>query len=81
MHMAIHPADRQADNPRLQCACCGQWKRLMSRDKNGQTTYRFFGGCGYTGGDHLCSKSVDVNDVCDECCQIECKRIAAERAA
>lgn len=79
--MAIHHADRRSDNPRLQCGCCGKWKRLYGRDEAGNRHYRFYGSCDHTGGDHLCSKTADVNDVCDECCQIECKRIAANRAA
>src|ERR1700686_589839 len=76
--MAIHSKDRNADTPRLQCACCGKWKRLHGRDpKTGEHIYLFFGGCGYTGGDHLCAKTADTNDVCDDCCQTECKGISA----
>lgn len=74
----IHPADRLASNPRLQCSCCGKWKRAMGTkidEKTGRREqfYRFFGGCGYTNGDHLAGK----NDVCDDCCQTECKRLSA----
>lgn len=74
--MAVHKADKASNNPRLQCGCCGQWKRLIGRSKDGDSFYRFFGGCGYTDGDHLCSKSADINDVCDECCQVHCKSMS-----
>jgi len=73
-YMAIHPKDRKANNPRLQCSCCGKWKRLVKEDG----THTFFGGCGYTNGDHLAGKvgSDNCNDICDACCQIECKRLS-----
>lgn len=77
--MAIHHADRASDNPRLQCACCGKWKRLHGQ-LGGKIVYRFYGGCRYTSGDHLCAKTADTNDVCDNCCQTECKRIAEQEA-
>lgn len=80
--MPIHPKDKQADNPRLQCSVCGNWKRLHGRDDTGAMVYRFFGGCGHNAGnDHLSGRpSADgCNDVCDSCCQIACKALA-ERA-
>lgn len=81
--MAIHPSDRLASNPRLQCSCCGKWKRLMgTKIENGHCVqfYRFFGGCGYTNGDHLAAKRGNTNDVCDDCCQRECKRLSEAKA-
>lgn len=81
--MAIHPADKRANNPRLQCACCAKWMRLsgVRKNANGEPEhfYRFYGGCGYTNGDHLAGKG--GNDVCDECCHRECSRLAALTAA
>lgn len=61
---------------------CGQWKRVRNRDGS----QNFYGGCSHNrGDDHLAgdrTKGYDhVIDVCDECCNTECKRIAAERAA
>lgn len=74
--MAIHPADRKANNPRMQCVVCAKWKRLHGRDANGEMFYRFFGGCGYTNGDHAAGKGKGhPNDVCDDCCQIACRAI------
>lgn len=81
--MAIHKSDRTANNPRLQCSVCGQWKRL-----NVKKPYRslggyearqvFFGGCSYTDGDHLAG---DRSDVCDGCCHVACRDIAIAQAA
>lgn len=78
--MATHPKDRAADNPRIQCVVCGRWKRLHVKaytSKGGyEATQTFFGGCGYNGDNsHLAHKGAD-DDVCDECCHIECKRLA-----
>lgn len=74
----IHPKDRRADNPRLQCSCCAKWKRLHGRDSTGEMFYRFYGGCGYTDGDHLAGKADHhgCRDICDDCCQRECKRLS-----
>jgi hypothetical protein len=75
--MAIHPKDTGANNPRLQCSVCAKWMRLHGRDENGQAFQRFYGGCGFTMGDHLAG---DKTDVCHECCQTECKRLKCEAA-
>jgi hypothetical protein len=78
--MAIHPADKRSDNPRLQCSVCAEWKRLHGRDPvTGRMIYRFFGGCSYNhGNDHLAGKANTDGciDVCDTCCHIHCKEIA-----
>lgn len=73
-------------NPRMQCAACGRWMRLHGKRPeavDGKVTevavQRFFGGCDHNkGGDHLAVKT-DNNDVCDRCCQIECRAIAAKK--
>lgn len=67
----IHPADKRAQNPRIQCDVCGKWSRLHT-DK-GQ---RFFGGCAIgvaasNNGDHNAAGA--SQDVCNECCKAECK--------
>jgi len=76
--MAIHPKDRSANNPRLQCSVCGKWRRLHCREYESIGGYKanqnFFGGCPYTKGDHLAG---DKMEVCDSCCHIECKKLAA----
>lgn len=64
--------DKGSQNPRMQCSCCGKWKRLMS--KGG--VYLFDGACGYTGADHLAGDQKTVS-VCTACCHTECKKIAA----
>lgn len=77
--MAIHPKDKLADNPRLQCSACHKWMRLHGRDKKtGDMFYRFYGGCAYTNGDHLAGKpnADGCHEVCDGCCQMECKRLS-----
>jgi len=81
--MTIHPKDKASENPRLQCAVCAKWKRLRGTDHDGNTFYRFFGGCSYSnGGDHLaCNYEGDNIDVCDECCHRECMKIAGSRPA
>lgn len=79
--MAIHPADRRAANPRLQCIVCGQWKRLHGRDKDGNVVQRFYGGCTYSNGDHLFRIDGSDPDVCHACCLIACRDIAIGRAA
>lgn len=72
----IHPRDKMATNPRLQCVVCGSWMRLHGRTPESKAMQRFFGGCDHNkGNDHLAGKNGD-NDVCDQCCQIECKRLA-----
>lgn len=75
--MAIHPADKHATNPRLQCVVCGQWKRLHTKDPQPPHDLKqtFFGGCQYSdGGDHLAHKGSD-HDVCELCCHTACKAI------
>lgn len=77
----IHPKDKSSYNPRVQCSVCAKWKRLDGKvwsEKNQQfeSFSRFFGGCGFNrGNDHLAG---DHSDVCDDCCNIECKRLGAE---
>src|SRR5882757_4058219 len=78
--MAIHPKDHNAANPRLQCSVCSRWMRLHGKrlevvdgEVKEVAVQRFFGGCRYTRGDHLAGAKIDV---CDACCQIECKRLA-----
>lgn len=76
----IHPKDKGSHNPRLQCVCCGGWTRLHGKMPNGEAFQRFYGGCAHNGGnDHLAGKNGD-NDVCDACCQVECKAIAEKVA-
>lgn len=73
--MAIHPRDKVASNPRLQCSVCGQWKRVhLNADHPNHPGWRqgFFGGCAFTKGDHLAG---DRADVCVDCCDTECKRL------
>jgi hypothetical protein len=77
--MATLTHERGQNNPRMQCDCCGKWKRIHASkpymSKGGyEATQIFFGGCSYGNGDHLAG-----HDVCDDCCHTECKRIAAER--
>jgi hypothetical protein len=83
--MAIHPKDIGSQNPRLQCSVCHRWMRLHGKRfqvVNGEVrevaVQRFFGGCTFSRGDHLAGDHVDV---CDVCCQTECKRLAGEKAA
>mgnify|MGYP000213955532 FL=1 len=71
--MAVHPNDKtHSTNPRMQCAVCRKWMRLHKAEVvTDRMTQRFYGGCGYTNGDHY-----PVNgdyDVCDECCHKHCK--------
>lgn len=70
--MAIHPKDKKADNPRIQCSVCGEWKRLFAKSDNPVHGHKqlFFGGCGATEGDHTAG---DKMDVCEECCLKHCK--------
>ena len=72
----IHPRDKLASNPRLQCVVCGKWLRLHRAQADGWgNTQTFYGGCTFNkGGDHLAAKPGD-NDVCEWCCQRECKRL------
>jgi len=66
----MHPADKRAQNPRIQCDVCGKWSRLHT--EKGQ---RFFGGCGVR---LAVSNNMDHNaagesqDVCDDCCKTKC---------
>lgn len=41
-------------------------------------TQNFYGGCGYTNGEHLAGSvgKDGCRDVCDACCHTECKRLA-----
>lgn len=78
--MAIHPKDIGHTNPRLQCSVCSRWMRLHGKRlevvgaKVTEVAFqRFYGGCDYSGGDHLAG---DRTDVCDVCCHAECKRLA-----
>lgn len=77
--MAIHPKDKLSNNPRLQCSVCAKWMRLYGLKRNAvgemEMFYRFYGGCGYTNGDHLAGNHIDV---CDECCHKECKKFSEE---
>lgn len=59
--------DIGSNNPRMQCAACGQWKRLHGCDEHGAQTTRFYGGCSVSGGDHPFD-----GDVCSECCPTKC---------
>lgn len=73
----IHPKDKNSSNPRLQCSVCRRWMRLHGVkviDGIVETFQRFYGGCDFTnGGDHLAG---DMVDVCDNCCQKECKALS-----
>lgn len=85
--MAVHIKDRNAANPRLQCSCCARWMRLHGKrlqvvdgEVKEVAVQRFYGGCDHNnGGDHLAGKTGEDGclDVCDACCQSECKRLAA----
>ena len=68
--------DRSSQNPRMQCACCGKWMRLHSKDGKVQ---RFYGSCHFTGGDHAAATK-DNSDVCDACCREKCRAIAAPQS-
>jgi len=61
----------------MQCVVCGKWKRLHTKSPQPPHALcqTFFGGCSYSGGDHLAGK-LDDNDVCELCCHIACKAIA-----
>lgn len=71
--------DRGSANPRIQCSVCGKWMRLYGQVPNRynggkiERTQIFYGGCSYSNGDHLAG---DKQDVCDNCCHIECKKIS-----
>lgn len=72
--MAIHPKDHRANNPRMQCAVCRKWMRLHKAKPTAGSEWlgqRFYGGCGYTNGDHY--PVGGDHDVCDECCHKHCK--------
>ena len=80
--MATHRDDRGAENPRMQCVCCARWMRLHGKrlqivegEVKEVAVQRFYGSCNYTRGDHAAGKNGD-NDVCDACCQVQCKAIA-----
>lgn len=63
------------ENPRLQCVVCGKWKRLYIAGG----IQSFYGGCEYNElGDHLASKGND-HDVCEDCCHVACKAVAAHQ--
>ena len=77
LYMAFHKTDDRSSNPRFQCSVCAKWMRLFGRDEYGEQIQRMYGGGGWSSGyDHLAG---DKCDVCDKCCNIECKRIGAER--
>lgn len=69
--------DIGAENPRMQCDCCGKWMRIHCKPYTSKGGYvaeqKFFGGCAHApgNGDHLAG-----HDVCDDCCHVECKRLA-----
>lgn len=78
----IHPKDKRTSNPRIQCVVCAKWMRLNGRDEQGNFIQRFFGGCSFAKdhGTHLAGKyekngDLIDDDVCEECCQKECKRM------
>jgi hypothetical protein len=75
----LHPRDKMATNPRIQCSVCGEWKRQRSGDRE-----LFYGSCRQnSGGDHLVGNSDDqgVRDVCAECCDTQCKRAVEQKIA
>ncbi len=82
----IHPRDERSHNPRIQCVVCGKWKRLHTKSPqppHGLNT-SYFGGCRYAidakiGDERHLARRGNDDDVCEVCCHIECKRIAAER--
>lgn len=68
-------------NPRHQCTVCGKWKRehgFRISDRGQREMFYRFLGCGYGNGDHLAG---DGSTVCEDCCQRECRKIAAARDA
>lgn len=71
--MAHHPKDARSNNPRIQCAVCRKWMRLYkAKMLTGEwLDSRFYGGCGYTNGDHYAVNG--DHDVCDTCCHTHCK--------
>lgn len=74
-----HPKDKSVDNPRIQCSVCTRWMRLHAAKPDPVTGHRqrFFGACSHNrGGDHLAGGQLDV---CDNCCNRECKRLARDR--
>lgn len=77
--MTTHPKDTKADNPRIQCSACGQWKRHRSRHPHPPHDLRenFFGGCGFSNGDHLAGDHIDV---CEPCCQTACRQMKEQPA-
>lgn len=77
--MAGHPKDDGAENPRMQCCVCRRWMRLHGVRSNGLAMQRFYGSCEHNhGGDHHAAENGD-NDVCNECCKVECRRIEKEK--
>jgi hypothetical protein len=78
--MATIAKERGQTNPRMQCSVCGKWMRIHCKpyiSKGGyEATQKFFGGCAYSNGDHLANASTGDNDVCDDCCHTECRRVA-----
>ena len=73
----IHPKDKNASNPRMQCCLCAKWKRLHGTDDNGKRFQRFYGACRFVFADHLAMKNDDP-DVCDECCKSQCEKLKNE---
>jgi hypothetical protein len=84
--MGIHPKDLHSDNPRMQCVVCAKWKRMLVNDPDhpGYQKQVFYGGCDHAilsgrGDTHLAAKG-DDDYVCQDCCGVECKRIATQPA-
>ncbi len=72
--------DQTSSNPRIQCTACGRWMRLYQRDRRPPFDSRqlFFGGCHHNNGDdHLAGSA--GSDVCVDCCERECFRLATLR--
>jgi hypothetical protein len=70
----IHPRDKRANNPRLQCDACGRWMRLHRKSEHPAHpgwTQNFYGSCSYTRGDHAAG-----NEVCVDCCDAKCKGVS-----
>lgn len=76
----IHPADKNARNPRIQCVVCAKWMRMTGKDEDGNRVQRFYGGCAWCNGDHLAAvhsgKEIAAWDVCQNCCDTKCKELA-----
>lgn len=73
--VAIHPKDIGSDNPRIQCDCCGKWKRLHTKKNMPPFDVRqsFMGGCSVDGQDDHTAAGKS-QDICNECCVTYCKK-------